>query len=443
MEILVPQAPDIKVESYTTDSEEVVWFEIRVKLLDREWTVSHRFNEFDDLHQKLKKNSNISTKLPPKKFRPNSDFLERRREDLERYLLEIVECCGCRIPIKLSEFLLFYKFQPNALLNQLADFLSKNKFLKLTSLHLNALYEVSKYAETDPNYDRVVSILKTLKSVSIYGTKLSYLEKSNLTREKLVFDLGVFEVCDELVIKHCSSVQILGLNCLKGTLKVLEVNGVVSSLHNLFGPKSINKTIDNDVPWAALTRLNIINAEIKNIDDSINLLPNLENLNLHGNELSDQINLDRLLRLTILDLSNNKIESIDKLYVGNISILNLSNNKIKHLAKLSRLLGLVSLNLNSNLIENIDEVCSLNKLPMLQSVDLTDNPITSEPDYRSQILGRIPNRINDVVLDCVIPDGNEISMGKVIAALRQAKITEKEKTPFAGRNFNLKNGPIL
>lgn len=256
-----------------------------------------------------------------------------------------------------------------------------------------------------------------------------------------MFDLSIFEVCDELIIKHCSSSQIVGLNRLKGTLKVLEINGVVSSMATLFGPKSAN--IDTDVPWAALTRLNIINADIKQIDDSINLLPNLENLNLSGNELSDEINLDRLLRLTILDLSNNKIESIDNLYVGNISILNLSQNRIKHLSKLSRLLGLVSLNLNSNNIRDIDEVCALNKLPMLQSVDLTDNPITSEPDYRSQILGRIPNRINDVVLDCVIPDSNEISMGKVIAALRQAKITEKEKTPFGGRNFNLKNGPIL
>ena len=64
-------------------------------------------------------------------------------------------------------------------------------------------------------------------------------------------------------------------------------------------------------------------------------------------------------------------------------------------------LGLVSLNLNSNNIRDIDEVCALNKLPMLQSVDLTDNPITSEPDYRSQILGRIPNRINDVVVSGV------------------------------------------
>ena len=61
--------------------------------------------------------------------------------------------------------------------------------------------------------------------------------------------------------------------------------------------------------------------------------------------------------------------------------------------------------MNSNNIRDIDEICALNKLPMLQSVDLTDNPITSEPDYRSQILGRIPNRINDVVVSFYIEWG--------------------------------------
>ena len=84
-----------------------------------------------------------------------------------------------------------------------------------------------------------------------------------ILREALAFDLSVFEVCDELVIKHCSSGQIIGLNRLKGTLKVLEINGVVSSMATLFGPK--NTTIDTDVPWAALTRLNIINADIKQV----------------------------------------------------------------------------------------------------------------------------------------------------------------------------------
>ena len=60
--------------------------------------------------------------------------------------------------------------------------------------------------------------------------------------------------------------------------------------------------------------------------------------------------------------------------------------------------GLVSVNLSQNEIDDIDEVCSLNRLPMLQSVELVGNPLTNEPDYRSQILGRIPTRINDLVV---------------------------------------------
>ena len=152
MEITIPEVPVVSIEGYSTDSEEVVWFTIQIKLKDREWTVNHRFNygsrslllpdsqggaysrsnqsktgqsEFDDLHQKLKKNSNFNVKLPPKKFRPKSDFLEKRREELEQYLIQVLEFCDRKIPLKLSEFLLLYKFQPNALVHQLADFLKK------------------------------------------------------------------------------------------------------------------------------------------------------------------------------------------------------------------------------------------------------------------------------------------------------------------------------
>lgn len=68
--------------------------------------------------------------------------------------------------------------------------------------------------------------------------------------------------------------------------------------------------------------------------------------------------------------------------------------------------GLVSVNLSKNEIDDIDEVCALNRLPMLQSVELMDNPLTSEPDYRSQILGRIPGRINDIVVSKISIHGN-------------------------------------
>ena len=75
----------------------------------------------------------------------------------------------------------------------------------------------------------------------------------------------------------------------------------------------------------------------------------------------------------------------------------------KNLTISKKFQGLVSVNLSNNQIDDIDEVCALNRLPMLQSVELMDNPLTSEPDYRSQILGRIPGRINDIVVSVNFP----------------------------------------
>ena len=103
---------------------------------------------------------------------------------------------------------------------------------------MNALYEVDKNDAEDANAEKVKAILRRLKHVNIYGTKLTYIEASNLTRylfshssckeysneievsndyfrEKLVFDLQHFEQCEELTIKHCSSTQIIGLTSLK------------------------------------------------------------------------------------------------------------------------------------------------------------------------------------------------------------------------------------
>ena len=61
----------------------------------------------------------------------------------------------------------------------------------------------------------------------------------------------------------------------------------------------------------------------------------------------------------------------------------------------------MTLNLNNNKVAEVEEVLYLDKLPMLQSVDLTFNPICVEPDYRSQVLGRFPNRIHDIMVSLV------------------------------------------
>ena len=114
-----------------------------------------------------------------------------------------------------------------------------------------------------------------------------------------------------------------------------------------------------------------------------------------------------LLRLTILDLAQNGLadRTVSSLALGNISILNLADNAISLLKPLSRLLGLVTLNLNNNKVADVDEVAHLDKLPMLQSVDFSYNPICADADYRSQVLGRFPNRIHEIMVN-IKQDGN-------------------------------------
>ena len=128
----IESEPEVRIDSYVIDNGEVVWFKINVKIDDREWSVSHRYNEFDELHAKLKKigsngvgQGSFEVKLPPKKFRPNQDFLEKRKEELCEYIKNLFEFYQRNIPTKLADFLFFYKYQPNGLVLQLYQFLKK------------------------------------------------------------------------------------------------------------------------------------------------------------------------------------------------------------------------------------------------------------------------------------------------------------------------------
>lgn len=180
------------------------------------------------------------------------------------------------------------------------------------------------------------------------------------------------------------------------------------------------------------------------IDESILLLPNVENINFHGNELNKTQYFESLLRLTVLDLSKNKFENLNQLRVGNVANLNLSENNVKCLGPLSKCLGLISLNMTMNKTSSLDEIKSLNVIPMLESLDLLGNPISLVPDYRSQVLGRLPKRISDIMLDNVIPCAKEIEMGLVVAALEQAKVSDvSSKSNESGRSLNLHSNPGL
>ena len=60
--------------------------------------------------------------LPEKKLLGSRDpsFIMKRRRDLESYLLSVFNFLQCSIPVALSEFLLFNRYDINFLLNEMA-----------------------------------------------------------------------------------------------------------------------------------------------------------------------------------------------------------------------------------------------------------------------------------------------------------------------------------
>lgn len=120
----------------------------------------------------------------------------------------------------------------------------------------------------------------------------------------------------------------------------------------------------------------LTNCKIAKLDSSVSNLQRLEFLRITQSDLSNVAKeVSYLKNLKYVDFSSNLISSID--FGENFSIvnLNLSENRITSLSGLSGLKVVENIFLAGNRIEVID--CSSFALPMLKSIDLSRNEISS------------------------------------------------------------------
>jgi len=112
---------------------------------------------------------------------------------------------------------------------------------------------------------------------------------------------------------------------------------------------------------------------IQHLPDSIKNLKNLESLNLSGNQITEIKGLDRLKNLRELSFFGCKISEIKNLdQLTNLTSLDLGNNQIAEIKGLETLTKLKSLNLGDN---QITEIKGLETLTLLNRLDLTSNEI--------------------------------------------------------------------
>ena len=131
-----------------------------------------------------------------------------------------------------------------------------------------------------------------------------------------------------------------------------------------------------DVFLEKLTKLTSLDLSSNPISDFsfLEKLTELNTLNIRGNQISDWRFLEKLTTLNALDLSDNQISNISFLEkLTELNALDLSDNQISNISFLEKLTKLNTLDLSDNQISNIS---FLEKLTELNTLDLSFNKIS-------------------------------------------------------------------
>lgn len=258
------------------------------------------------------------------------------------------------------------------------------------------------------------------------------IETSNILPSTLSFDLKPFSSIRSLTYKGIVPQNVSRCDPVRSTVESFIVNFTrVQNVQQILFPELIHdgsvtkidaSSLEGNA-WVKVKEVNFGSNDIWTIDNSMCLVPNVEEVHLNDNRLRSVANLSSLYHLNHLNLRGNLIDSLKDwhMQLGNIEVLNLSCNKLKSLAGLSRLRSLRAVDLSWNQIEDFNEIDEVAALPVIESVGLNGNPFILEVDFRVKVLTRFGERCADIILDNERCSQNEIDKAMVLHALRKTK----------------------
>lgn len=264
------------------------------------------------------------------------------------------------------------------------------------------------------------------ESASFFVNQNSPIGTSNIIPSDLKFDLVAFKNLKTLQVYGLDVANITNMGTLRQTIQQMAWHNTSSMRINEFLLCDCVHKEDphEDNVWPHLENINLSDNKITIIDTSIRLVPNLRTLALDQNQIKTIQNLSGLPYLQTLSLCENQISQCVNLHLelgGNLMHLNLSQNNLRSLEGFRKLFTLVKLDVSCNAIESIDEVDYVANLPCLEELILTGNPIAGTVDYRSRVLARFNDRINEIYLDNEKGSAHEIDTALALAALRQSE----------------------
>lgn len=423
-------------------------YQITVDVGSTSWKVSHRYSEFVELNDKLISDYGVSKDLlPPKKVIGNKDpvFIEKRRLGLEEYLRTVLNFLQLAMPKELATFLDFQYYDIVFLLQNLAlkfysegdRLLQESRNFTFGPLELYAISERLKQpcppleiTDRRQDFSHVLDFCSQLTDICIKGTNTP-VGTSNIIPNCLKFELSAFKSVERLSIIALPLENIYDAHSLRHTVVSLDVHGCgVKQFSEILLCDTVHKSVVTEtareaVVWLKIMEVDFSNNELEEIDEAVALLPHLQHLTLHGNNLSLLNNLTSLPHLSHLCLSANHFigENLIDLHMqlGNIINVDLSENKLTSLQPFSRLYSLEVLNVASNSITDLAEVSHIAGLPCLESLVLTGNPLATVVDYRIRVLEKFGKRAEEICLDNERPTRKELDTVAVLQAIRIAR----------------------
>eukprot|EP01018_Ginkgo_biloba_P036997 Gb_29205 [translate_table: standard] len=258
---------------------------------------------------------------------------------------------------------------------------------------------------------RVLRLLTSLKVVSVLPHPF---------RDPTPLSLLPFGRLRFLELRGCdlSTSAARGLLELRHTLERIICHNSTDALRHLFAGRIVD--IQDCPVWPRLYFVSCAGNNIVLMDESLQLIPAVETLDLSRNRFAKIANLQRCTKLKHLDLGFNHIRTISSLneVTCGISNLILRNNVLTTLRGIENLTSLEGVDLSFNMISNFDEIELLATLPSLESLWLEGNPICYAGLYRQQVFSFFSN-LEKLKLDEKAISGREAWTVKVIVARRQ------------------------
>ena len=149
--------------------------------------------------------------------------------------------------------------------------------------------------------------------------------------------------------------------CLDGN-NISNIN-VVSNWTNLVDMSFANNIIENVPDFSKLVNLETVNLSNNKIKSIENISGNMEELSIDNNELTSLSGVQNLSKLKILSVSNNQINSLSELEsLEELENLNINKNQIRDVSGLVNCPKLKYLYMDNNYIANFENLSNLSSL---------------------------------------------------------------------------------